>query len=222
MKAIYISSLILIFLLNCSSTQERKTFEGEITYKISIASKTTNNQYYEYQKQKYGDSVLVSYCANGSFRRDYFASGISGFDFFLYDSKSNLNYTKWRNIDTIYAFDSKVNSIEYVSDKELPGLTILNEKCSGYFISGKDPKGGQVVSLSYYYPEQKEYIDSNLYVNFKDFFFDKVMAKMQAPFYKLIMDMTYYEVTFEAVKIESKIVSKSVIELPSNIPIRRK
>lgn len=223
MKAISILSLVsLAIFLNCGTAQDHQSFEGEITYKISFLAKSANEEYLTYQKQKYGDSLRLTIYNDGAFRRDYVTSGPAGFDFYIYDPKANLSYVKWRHIDTIYSFNCALNSLDSSNESELPNQVILNEKCSGYMISGKDPKGGQLVSLSYYYPDNKEYINPAPYANFKDFFFDKVSARMQAPYYKLQMNMTSYEVTFEAVTVQEMKTTKSKCELPSGIPIKNK
>jgi hypothetical protein len=221
MRAISIFSLaVLAVFLNCGNTQVRHSFEGEITYKISFLAKSANENYLAYQKQKYGDSLRLTICNDGAFRRDYFTSGPTGFDFYIYDPKSNMSYVKWRNIDTIYSFSCALNSLDSTNASDLQDQVILNEMCSGYMISGKDSKGGQSVSLSYYYPNNKEYINPAPYANFKDFFFDKITARMQAPYYKLLMNMTSYEVTFEAVAINEMNTTSSKYELPSGIPIK--
>ena len=45
---------------------------------------------------------------------------------------------------------------------------------------------------------------------------------MKAPFYKLIMDMGKYTVTFEIERIEKSNVSSDITNLPKNIPIKEK
>ncbi len=221
MKAISLLILaITLFAGSWAQTNNRDTFEGTITYKITITPKTDDENYNDYQKQKYGDKLKLTIAKNGSFKRDFLTSGQKGFDFFTYNTSTNKCFTKWRNIDTAYSSSCDENSLTLLSEKDLPSENIYGQLCEGYFISGIDPRGGQPVSLTYFYPEDKEYINPTPYKNYKDFFYNKVIEKMKAPFYKLIMDMGKYTVTFEIEKIESIEVSPDIINLPKNIPIK--
>jgi len=211
---------IAIFLSCCGQTKKQDTFEGILIYKITVATKTDNANYNDYQKQKYGDKLKLSMVKDGSFKRGFLSSGQKGFVFFTYNSLTNKCFTKWRNIDTTYSSSCSENSLTFISEKDLPSENIYGQLCEGYFISGVDPIGGQPVSLTYFYPKDKEYINPALYKDYKDGFYNKVIEKMKAPFYKLIMDMGKYSVTFEIEKIESGTVSSDIINLPTNIPVK--
>jgi hypothetical protein len=211
---------ITLFLGSCGQTNNHDTFEGTITYKISVTAKTDNENYNDYQKQKYGDKVKFTIAKNGSFKRDFLTSGQNGFVFFIYNSTTNKCFTKWRNIDTTYSFNCSENSLTFLSEKDLPGENILGQLCEGYIISGVDPKGGQPVSMTYFYPTDKEYINPTLYKDYKDFFYNKAIEKMKAPYYKLVMDMGKYIVTYDIEKIEESIIDENVINLPTGIPMK--
>lgn len=215
--------LILAIILSLGSyaqTNKRDTFEGTITYKITITTKTDNENYNDYQKQKYGNKVKLTIAKNGSLKRDFLTSGEKGFVFFTYNASTNKCFTKWRNIDTIYSSSCAENSLTLISEKDLPSETIYGQSCKGYFISGIDPRVGQPVSLTYFYPKDKEYVNPALYKNYKDFFYNKAIDKMKAPFYKLVMDMGKYTVTFVIEKIENNKVNSDIINFPTNIPIK--
>lgn len=221
MKKIFLFIPTILILLNsCAQTNNKESFEGIITYKISVESNTENEVYNDYQKQKYGDTLKVYITKDGSFKREYLNSGIKGFSFFNYNSSTNKSYTKWKNIDTIYSFNCKENSLSLLNEKKIKSESIMGQECLGYLISAVSPKGGQQVSLSYFYPKDKEYINPTLYENYNDFFYNKIIEEMKAPFYKLIMNMGNYIVTFEIVKIEPKEIQKEVLTLPSTIPIK--
>jgi len=202
MKTTSLLLLVTAFFLRCSQTKQQETFEGTITYKISVTANSENVNYNEYQIQKYGDKVILSIAKNGSFKRAFISSGQKGFDFFIYNSVTNKCYTKWRNIDTIYSSSCSENSLTLTSEKDLPSENINGQSCEGFFISGIDPRGGQPVSMTYFYSKDKEYINPTLYKDYKDGFYDKAIGKMKAPFYKLIMDMEKYTVTYDIEKIE--------------------
>ncbi|MEO8149638.1 MAG: hypothetical protein ABI723_18510 [Bacteroidia bacterium] len=219
-KLLLILPTIILFLNSCAQSKKQETFEGTITYKIAVMTKTDNANYNDYQAQKYGDKAKVYISKDGSFKREYLTSGQKGFVFFTYNALTNKCFTKWRNIDTIYSSNCSENSLTLVEEKDLPGETILGQACNGYFISGVDPRGGQPVSLTYFYPKNKEYINPTLYKNYKDFFYNKVIEKAKAPFYKLVMDMGKYIVTFEIVNIETGLITQEFIKIPTNIPVK--
>jgi hypothetical protein len=220
-------NILLILVLNtillssCAQTKNQETFEGIITYKISVTTKTDNINYNEYQIQKYGDKLKVYITKDGSFKREFLTSGQKGFVFFTYNALTNTCYTKWRNIDTIYSSICSINSLSFKEEKDLTNETILGQSCKGYYISGIEPKSNQIVSLSYFYPTENQYINPTLYKNYNDFFYNKVMEKIQAPFYKLKMDMGKYIVNFEIEKIENEVINSDIIELPKNIPVKK-
>jgi hypothetical protein len=211
---------IIIFLCGCSQSKNQETFEGTITYNISVTTNTDNLTYNDYQKQKYGNKLKICISKDVSFKREFLTSGLKGFMFFSYDALTNIGFTKWKNIDTIYSSICSDNSLTLLEEKELAEENLLGQSCKGYFISGLDRKGGQLVSLTYFYPLNKEYINPKLYKNYKDFFYNKIIEKTQAPFYKLIMNMGNYIVTYEIEKIENGIVSSEILNLPANIPIK--
>lgn len=213
--------LTIAFFLSCyGQTKKQGTFEGAITYKVTVTTKTDNPNFNDYQKQNYGDKVKISIAKNGSFKHDFLTSGQNGFVFFNYNAATNKCFTKWRNIDTTYYASCSENSLTFVSEKDLPSENIYGQLCDGYFISGVDQRGGQLVSLTYFYPKDKEYLNPVLYKEYKDGFYNKVIEKMKAPFYKLIMDIGKYVVTFDIEKIESGTVSSDIIKLPTNVPIK--
>ena len=58
-KTSYFILTIAIFLSCCGQTKKQDSFEGTLTYKITVATKTDNTNYNDYQKQKYGDKVKI-------------------------------------------------------------------------------------------------------------------------------------------------------------------
>lgn len=213
MKTKFLSVLIVLvaFLFSVYyvtlKPKKKHSFEGVITYSITIISNAKNSEFDEYLHQKYGKEMIFTIDSEGNFRRDYSSSGKNGYEFFMYDAKSNIYHSKWRNSKTIHQNSCTKNSLTFVEEKRLPKEKILNDSCSGYFISGKLPESNRIASLSYYYKKGKHYIDPKLYKNFNDFFFNKVIQKMRSPFYKLIMDLEVYQVIFEVTKIEKKRVT---------------
>ena len=193
--------------------EKRQSFEGIITYNITIISNAKNPEFDEYLKQKYGQKMIFTIDSDGNFRRDYISSGKKGYEFFMYDVASNTYHSKWRDSKMVHANSCDKNSLTFVEEKSLPREKIYGDSCQGYFISGNLPESNRIASLSYYYKKQKHHINPKIYKNFNDFFFNKVIQKMQSPYYKLIMDLEVYKVIFEVEKIEKKKVNLSIFML---------
>ncbi|REC64362.1 hypothetical protein DRF65_01965 [Chryseobacterium pennae] len=197
--------------LNCQEKQ-MKSFEGVIKYNITFVSKTDDKEYIKYQKQKFGDKIDLYVYENGSFVKEYSNTGNKGYQFVLYNPKNQEVCAKWKNLDEVYCTSSLISSTSLLNEKELPSEQILNESCKGYSISMVEPKSGQQISLSYFYPENDLYINPELYSNFKDGFYNIAMQKMKAPYYKFIMDMGKYEIIYEVEKVEKMRLDKTKIE----------
>lgn len=227
MKTILATALIfstLTFtLINCSntSTAKKEQFEGDLMYSVQVIPNTTNKEYNDYQVQKYGTQLKITYDKSGNIKREYIGSGPNGLDYFFYLAASNTYYSKWKNIDTLFVDDAGVNMLNKLDEHELANTSILNVSCKGFQISGIEPKTKQKAILSYYYPEDKEFLDPKLYAKYKDFFTNRVMKKMQAPYYKLEMNLSYYVVIFELTKINARSVNATEFELPTDIPISK-
>lgn len=213
--------LVLTFFLFTSFMLPKESFEGIISYKIAFTSKPGNEEYTKHQSQKFGNSLKLTLYKNGNFKREYPSSGIIfGVDFNIFMQSLNRLYTKNRNNDTIKASDCSKNTLIQKEETEKPGETINGVSCKSYYISGGDAKSRQPTNLQYFYPVDKEFIDWKLYANFNDLFYNKVVFKMQAPFYKLIVEHTKYTITFDLEKIETKKLSEDLLKFPKGKPVR--
>ncbi|MBL7909597.1 MAG: hypothetical protein JNJ41_00915 [Bacteroidia bacterium] len=214
-------TVVLVFLLFTSFNLPKENFEGIITYKITFTPKPGNEEYTKHQSQKYGTTLKLTNFKNGNFKREYPSSGlIFGIDFNIYMQTLNRMYTKMRNNDTIKASDCSKNTLIQKEESEKPGETVHGVACKSYYISGGDAKSRQPTGLHYFYPTDKEFIDWKLYSNFNDLFYNKVVFKMQAPFYKLVMELTKYTITFEVEKIEAKKLTEDLIQFPKGKPVK--
>lgn len=210
--SILITILSAFSLVNCQQKKESKSFEGVITYNITFVPKTDYKEYINYQKQKFGEKMNLYIYGDGSFIKEYLNTGSKGYQFALYNANDKEVCAKWKNIDEVHCISSLISSTSLVNEKELPSEQILNESCKGYNISMLEPKSGQQISLSYFYPENDLYINPELYSNFKDGFYNIVMQKMKAPYYKFIMDMGKYEIIYDVEKVEKMRLDKTKIE----------
>ncbi|MBA3680724.1 MAG: hypothetical protein H0W73_06110 [Bacteroidetes bacterium] len=221
MIRILFTTLIFLTFTSFMPPKEKESFEGIITYKITFIPKPGNEEYTKHQSQKFGKSLILSVYKNGNFKREYPFSGmLFGTDFSIYMQQLNRLYTKMRNNDTIKASDCAKNTLIQKEETEKEDAIINGVACKSYFISGGDARSKQPTSLHYFYPVGKEYIDWKLYANFNDMFYNKLVLKMQAPYYKLIMESIKYSVVYELEKIEPKKLTPDVINFPKGKPVK--
>lgn len=219
-RIVFIALLFLLF-TSFMPPKEKESFEGVITYKISFVPKPGNEEYTKHQSQKFGKSLILSLYKNGNFKRDYPFSGmLFGTEFSIYTQSLNRLYTKMRTNDTIKASDCAKNTLIQKEETDREDEIINGVTCKSYFISGGDARSKQPTSLHYFYPVNKEFIDWKLYTNFNDLFYNKVVFKMQAPFYKLVMDNTKYSIVFELEKIEPKKLPINILNFPKGKPVK--
>jgi hypothetical protein len=198
----FIFNCILIFLFPfLIFTQEKESFEGTIIYKIDFEPNIIDSVYSNYIQSKFGYLVETKISKNGSFLRTYKTTGSIGYDFVFYNSKTNILFTKYKNLDTLIQWDCSENGLNLISEQSLKDTTLFNTICAGYKITGIDPKGGQHVTLTYFYPKNKEYINPQLYSNYNDFFTNKTSQLMKSPYYLLIMDLEYFKLSMSIEKI---------------------
>lgn len=215
-------AFLLIFQLWGYHAFCQKSFEGVAEYKITFIPKSQNDTYIAYQTQKYGKDINIYYSKTGDIRRNYITSGEKGFDFFVYNPFTNETFTKWRNFDTIYAYNAAKNSLILINQKNVNDTIIQGENCKGYFIEGKGAIGEQKVTLTYYYPKKRSfYINPRLFKNYNDFYFHQIIKKMKTHFSVLIMDMQFYTVIFELKSIKEGFIERSVFDLPNNISLKK-
>lgn len=199
-----------------TATAQDQPFEGILTYKISFVGKTPNGKYNEYQKNKYGDTMLIYYASNGDFKKEYPTSWEMGIDYYLYKVENNKGYYKWRNMDTCQVYDCGKNNLKLVKEGNAPDSIVMGTVCKGYNIKIADSavRPPMIANLTYYYPEKKEHLNSEVYKNYNDYFYSRYMKKAMAPYYKHTMDMEHrYEVVFELVKIEAKKLDPTIFQV---------
>jgi len=173
------------------------------------------------QKQRFGQVMNLYISRTGDLKREYPNSGFRGLQYTVFKADSARHYASWRsdiakNGDSEYSTDSRVNNLRFIAEKELPAQMINGLQCRCYTVSGADSRNRQVISLTYFYPEGKEFIDPALYKNYQDFFYDKVIAKIKAPYYRLVMDMGSYSMTLTMLKIDPHALPDSVFSIPEN------
>lgn len=129
---------------------------------------------------------------------------------------------KWNNNDTLYTSSAVVTNLTFVNEEQLPDENLKGQLCKCYAVSAVVTRSKQPVSLTYFYPANKEYIDPELYKNYNDFLYNRVIEKMKAPYYKLIMDMGKYTITLVLISIEAEKLDPEIFKKPVMYPVMKK
>jgi hypothetical protein len=205
---------LLIPFLGLSLALNAQSFEGVITYKVKLGFKEDFPQKYHVPfRQRYGDTLLVYYRANGDQYRHYPNSGRKeGYDFQIYRSDSSVNYLKWRFNDTIFHFDASVNSLDLFTKGSGPKLKVMGQDCQSIVITGIHKKMKTTVRLFYVY-SGKPMLDPKMFEGFQDFFMADLISETKSPPLKMQLDLGDFFIIYEAVAIEEKKVEAALFEI---------
>ena len=215
--------ILVLIVLPCFATSQnakKESFEGVLTYKSEIVFRNKNSYYQEYFGQKYGDTLKVYYNKKGDILRQFLNSGERGYDFNLYLQSENNYYAKWKNLDTLYYYNTTENALDKINETRGKSGKIQGKKCKYISIEGKDPIGKQIVKLTYHYSGEP-YLDSKLYTGFIDFFTAEILSEANSPFIKLEQDMGDYILTYILVAVERKKIGDFVFQLPDDYPKKK-
>ncbi|MBC7425970.1 MAG: hypothetical protein H7321_05495 [Bacteroidia bacterium] len=217
LKFIYLTITSCIILSGCSNDQ-KESFEGIITYKISVTGFSGDSAYDKDISKRFGKEMKFYITKNGNNKTVYKDAGKMGYEYSIYNQKENKAYVKLVSFDTLISTDCSKNTLKFYDENNVSNETINNVICKGFYMTGIDSLAKRKVTLTYFYPEKNEFIDPLFYQKYKIYFYDKVIAKIKGPYYKMIMDTGEYQVTYELVNIEKKQLDKSIFDL-SGIPV---
>lgn len=214
---------LVLLLSSCGGSGDdngKKSFEGFITYDVSITYQDTvfQNESGWYYDQKYGTVAELYIGKDGSLKRICPNSGEKGFEYNGYDPSENITYAKWRDIDSIYVYDSSTNALNFVSKRTSESESILNKPCKVTTFIGTDVLTGDTITQSYYYSNEL-YLNPAFYTDNLDFFTDEIYAEMQAPYLKLKIDFGPYVVTYVAKSIEAKELDSEMFSFPVGMEV---
>jgi hypothetical protein len=220
---VFFLAVIIPVVNSCNHPVKKENFEGIIYYTIKFTPKSPiNTNYTSYLTSRYGDVMKLFISSAGDFRRQFPNSESRGLNSILYDVETNRHFMQWNNNDTLYASSAAANTLTFINGQKLPDENIKGELCKCYTVSAVVTKGKQPVSLTYFYPADKEYTDPELYKKYNDFLYNKVIEKMKAPYYKLIMDMGKYTITLAMVSIEAEKLDPDIFKNPAIYPVMEK
>ena len=208
--------VIIIILLISVTAFSQKYFTGAIKYKVDVELYQEDHPWNEYLSKKWGDTTIVVHSKNGCYKRNYINSEPNGFHYSIYNSKTNLNYTKWHGNDTTYYYNCNEVVFEFLGIRSATIENILGVDCKSVTVEFMNEFTGDKVQQTYFYNENLK-INHQKLANFKDSFLDKIYAHSKSHIVKwTIEEEGLYKTTFTAVEVERRRVKQKTFKLPPN------
>ncbi len=122
--------------------------------------------------------------------------------------------------------DKNNNTIDSLSKeiekkKEETQEEILGESCKSISFQGISQVGEQIATATYFYSGEP-FVDSQLYVEWKDFFTNEFFSASSSPYLKYILKAKYFDLIITASKIEERDLSAEIFKLPQGILVKEK
>lgn len=175
MKRIVILLFVMINAVSLGQDQNKgKAKLLTYTVDLDIISDTMPESLKFFLNQKYGDTLEMIYDSHGNIRMDYYYSGEYGLRYAIYNAKKHTMYLKYRMSDTVYFFDTSINT--YILDSTKREL-ISGGFALKYFSHGPELQGGAI--QEYQFADKSLTVKPKLYKDFKDFFFVDILGESQ-------------------------------------------
>ncbi|MCT4561813.1 MAG: hypothetical protein N4A41_10595 [Crocinitomicaceae bacterium] len=209
-----------MLLTNCQSSRKievkRLVFTTEVTLLQDLESYKE-----EYLINKYGDSVTLTFHPNGSLRWDYYGGYGWGLEYSIFDQPSNLYYTKYKGIDTLYYYNFEENSLLLKSRVRISDTLIGNVPCRAvrYNCLASDNQEIPITHTLFYNLDTLQ-LNQELYTRWKDFFMADFF-KENGVFYlerHLVQPESYMKQRIRRVYPEY-FVSEKVFEIPKEMTL---
>jgi hypothetical protein len=203
--------IIIIFLvtgsviISCQTPQKisKSSFQGEINYDVSlvILDSTMTDMLKGHYSSRFGDSVNVTYDADGNIAMNYSGAKYEGFEYSLYSNSKNVLFAKFNDIDTVFSVDCAINRLNIIERRlDTSVVVILGRICDRLTIKAKDSVSNEVVIQEYYF-NREIYLDSQKYNKFKNFLFSEFITESGSVYLKKVTNYGTFKVVFVATRI---------------------
>ncbi len=197
MKIRLLFIIMVSLILSC-----RSTFDGTITYKVTIASNDGDKNMYDYYKKKYGDSLVIDFQSNGNMKRYHKNATL---DYQLYSAKDGAVIFVYHNskIDTFPCIDFSLNRIY---KQEIESEVIIGKECSCNKIMSTAKNNGDSVLIEACFPKnnRKLFLRPSLYRTYQDYYIHELFKKNKSPYFKYYIHFPYVSIRYDGLKVERK------------------
>lgn len=189
--------MVTLIIFSC-----RSTFDGTITYKVTIASNDGDKNMYDYYKTKYGDTLVINFQSNGNMKRYHKNATL---DYQLYSAEDGAVIFVYHNseIDTFPCVDFSLNMIY---KKRMESEEIIDTDCSCYEILSSAKSNGDSVLIEVCFPKnnRKLFLRPKLYRTYQDYYMHELFKKNKAPYFKYYIHYPYVSIKYDGIKVEIK------------------
>jgi len=202
MKTIPLTAFLILLTLNAFSQ-----FTGEVVYREAYEIKIPGISSADFQKHA-GDTRHL-YIQNGFYKNE---NNSPSFNQWIYRGDENRIYFIEKNSDTIKWYDASVRKYEKTSftQVEKTDEVILGKKCKKLTLKSN------VSTVTYYFSNDYP-LDSKVYA--RHFFesWNLYTSLAEAIPLKVVLETKEMKATSTAIRIEPKIIPKSVFEVPKRV-----
>ncbi len=203
-----ITLLLLIFIFTNSSCQKKaknnkKEFEGKITYEVSVVSKTNAISTQDLQKL-YG-TRMTKYFKEGNFKMSYNGENIKTI-YFIKNENKEFDYKN--GIDTLFVTPYSDENRKLINSKfDKSEKIILNRKCKLLIHELENTK-------NYYWYDPSLYINPQYYKDSKFSFTNIYFEQAKALWLKYKYDGENIVINYTAIKISEEKLDDNIFYLP--------
>ena len=191
-----------------SPSAGKASFKGRLTYtvKLEIPDELPNDERKKDLFNKFGHTMTITYDGKGNFRKDYIGSANGGYEYQLYNTKSNNFYSKWKSVDTLVFYNMRNNTLQLISKN--PGIpqNINGIECESVHYHGLDmspvASSDYHIKLSWFFKRDSLFINPHHYANYKEYFYHDYLSFAQAAYLKHIIETPEMILTFQLQKVE--------------------
>ncbi len=226
MKAHNLIFAIILVVISCNSFPQKTKPNNtlSITYKldVKIISDSIPTYVSNYLLQKFGDSLKILINKDGSIRFDYFGNGKNGYEFNLYDIKTNHYYAKWKNNDTIYHYNVNSNTLKLIERKKLKPQKVNSLDCQVLKYKAVDSlHPNYIVNQTFYYNKGILKITPETYKHFKEFYFYDFLNESECMYVKKIIEMPEYRLTYALMNYKRNVkLNSNAFKIPNDLPLK--
>lgn len=209
---------LIIFALIVCNVNGQNDFEGIIKFSTEISvSELAPDGFAEQLKNKYGDSLLIYYSANGNFRRVHLNSGKDGADSQYYFSDQAKLYFTYKNSSVVDSLDARENSLKLINKRKINNQKIIDLDCECFEYDAISTYDFQVI-LIYCFHFESPKINPEFYKDHNDFFLNDYYLQAKRPYLKFSIKTDDFTITYRATELIEKKLDDKIFEVE---PLKR-
>lgn len=190
-----------------------QSFSGRIVYSTNVESSDSTYGYIDYQKAKYGDSLIVSLGESGKMRKDYIGAGNPGFEFNILNPESEFSVHKFTYSDSIFLGNKSLEPTQLIRIDTLNNDIFLNRNCEVYKLEvlETNEESFQTWDVTVWLDKNIK-IDSELYNDWIEGHWNVISGLNGGMYLKMITSNGIMSITYSAMRVEDIEIDDSLFD----------